>query len=76
MGRRIEGAGIRPDLSVDLTTQDLIMGRDRALESAVDQVGRSIAFRGRAGKMGFTLSIPSLSEPTASRYQPASQFKN
>ncbi|QQS46174.1 MAG: hypothetical protein IPM66_20015 [Acidobacteriota bacterium] len=76
MGRRIEGAGIRPDLSVDLTTQDLIMGRDRALESAVDQVGRSIAFRDRAGKMGFTLSIPTLSEPTASRYQPASQFKN
>ncbi len=75
MGRRIEGVGIRPDFTVDLTTQDLMAGRDRALESAVDQVGRSIAFGNRAGKMGFKLLVPALSQPAPSRYQPASQFK-
>ncbi len=75
LGRRIEGAGIRPDLSVELTSSDLVAGRDKALESAVDNVTRSIAFGNRAGRMEFGIVIPPLTPPPSVRYQPASSAK-
>jgi carboxyl-terminal processing protease len=38
LGRRVEGAGITPDVPVPLTLADLEQGRDAALAAAVDQL--------------------------------------
>jgi carboxyl-terminal processing protease len=40
-GRRIEGTGIEPDQRVELRIADLLAGRDRALELAVEHLAKS-----------------------------------
>lgn len=40
-GRRVEGAGIRPDRIIELRRADLLEGRDRALEEVVERLGRA-----------------------------------
>jgi carboxyl-terminal processing protease len=57
-GRRIEGAGIKPDLHFETRIADLVAGRDRILELAIDQLGRMIAFGPRGAGIGFRLNLP------------------
>jgi carboxyl-terminal processing protease len=38
-GRRIEGAGVQPDVAVPVTREDLAAGRDRVLDAAVEWAG-------------------------------------
>ena len=38
-GTRIEGRGVLPDVTVPLTREDLLAGRDAALEAALDWIG-------------------------------------
>jgi carboxyl-terminal processing protease len=45
-GRRIEGQGVPPDVPVELTRADLLDGRDRALEAAVEWAGAAPAAPG------------------------------
>jgi carboxyl-terminal processing protease len=59
-GRRIEGAGIKPDLHFETRIADLLAGRDRILESAVDRLGRMIAFGSRGAGMEFRLNLPNV----------------
>lgn len=40
LGRRIEGEGVVPDISVELRLADFAQGRDRALEAAVEALQR------------------------------------
>jgi carboxyl-terminal processing protease len=56
-GRRIEGSGVKPDLHLETRIADLLAGRDRALELAVDQMGRMIAFGSRAAGVEFRLNL-------------------
>jgi len=75
MGRRIEGVGIKPDFMADVRSIDLLAGRDRALESAIDQIGRSIAFGTRGGEIDFKVTIPDLGIRATTGSVPVSQFK-
>lgn len=77
LGRRIEGEGIRPDLTIDLRASDLAAGRDRALETALDQIGRTIAFGARSTAIDFKLKVPQLKSSSSSPYTSTStsQFK-
>ncbi|HKX30930.1 MAG TPA: S41 family peptidase [Blastocatellia bacterium] len=74
-GRRIEGIGIKPDFMIDLRSADLLAGRDRALESAVDQLGRSIAFGLRSGEMDFKVMVPDFGIRASSSSIPISQYQ-
>jgi C-terminal peptidase prc len=58
LGRRIEGLGVRPDRQVELRIADLMAGRDRTLEEAVDSLGRTIAFGPRNAGLDFRLRVP------------------
>lgn len=60
MGRRIEGSGIKPDLHLETRIADLLAGRDRALELAVDQLGRMIAFGSHGAGVEFRLNLPNI----------------
>lgn len=40
-GRRIEGTGVVPDIAVPIAPEDLRLGRDRVLETAVAQIARA-----------------------------------
>jgi carboxyl-terminal processing protease len=42
-GRRIEGAGVVPDVEVKLGVEDYLLNRDRALEAAEAFLGRALA---------------------------------
>ena len=77
LGKRIEGTGVRPDLLVDLKASDILAGRDRPLESAVDQLGRTIAFGSRNSNMDFKLKVPQLKSSASSPYTSTStsQFR-
>jgi carboxyl-terminal processing protease len=46
-GRRIEGSGVSPDVPVARTRGDLLAGRDRALEAAIDWIGTQPTAMGR-----------------------------
>jgi carboxyl-terminal processing protease len=59
MGRRIEGLGVKPDLHLETRLADLLAGRDRTLELAVDQLGRMIAFGSRGAGIEFRLNLHS-----------------
>jgi carboxyl-terminal processing protease len=76
LGRRIEGIGVKPDMLVDVLAADLFSGRDRPLETAVDQLGRTIAFGQSSGSMDFKLKIPLLNTGPMSRESPSTQFKH
>jgi carboxyl-terminal processing protease len=75
MGRRIEGAGVKPDFQQELRLADLLASRDRALELAVDQVGRTIAFGSRAAEIEFKLSVPKIGLRSSTRPLPTSQSR-
>lgn len=75
MGRRIEGSGIKPDLQLETRIADLLAGRDRALELAVDQLGRDIAFGSRRADIEFRLNIPNMSLRSSIRSSSASQSR-
>ena len=65
MGRRIEGVGIRPDLLIGVRAPDLLLGRDRPLESAMDHLGRLVVFGDRHREIDFTLKIPVFGAPSS-----------
>src|SRR5262245_17906150 len=62
MGRRIEGAGVIPDLRFETRVVDLLLNRDSALELGVDQLGRTIAFGARGAGIEFKLNVPKIGE--------------
>jgi len=74
-GRRIEGLGVKPDLQIDVRVTDLIAGRDRALEEAVDGLVRTSAFGSRNAAMEFRLLIPDFSLRSSSRAQSATHLQ-
>jgi carboxyl-terminal processing protease len=57
MGRRIEGSGVKPDFNLETRIADLLADRDPALELAVDQMGRMIAFGSRGAGVEFRLNL-------------------
>ncbi len=59
-GKRIEGIGIRPDRQVDVTVSDLLAGRDRSMDVAVEHLLRTAVFGARANAFDFRLFIPEL----------------
>ncbi len=75
LGRRIEGTGVKPDLRFDVRVADLLAGRDRTLESAADQLGRTIAFGPRSSEIEFKLNVPEISLRPSIRNSPTSQFR-
>ncbi len=76
LGRRIEGAGVKPDLQFEVRVADLFAGRDRTLEFAVDQLGRTIAFGRGGSEIEFKLSVPNISLRSSIRSSPTSQFRH
>ncbi|MEP7336800.1 MAG: S41 family peptidase [Acidobacteriota bacterium] len=70
-GHRIEGLGVKPDQQIEVRIADLIAGRDRTLEEAVDSLGRAIAFGSRNIRMDFKLRIPDFGLRSSSQVQPA-----
>jgi len=75
MGRRIEGSGITPDLQLEPRMADLLDSRDRTLELAVDQIGRTIAFGSRGGDIEFKLNVPNIGLRSSIRNSPTSQLR-
>lgn len=75
MGRRIEGAGVKPDLHLETRITDLLAGRDRTLELAVDQLGRIIAFGSRAAEIEFRLNLPNVKLQSSLHGSDASQSR-
>jgi carboxyl-terminal processing protease len=75
MGRRIEGTGVKPDLEFEVRVADLLSGRDRTLEVAVDQLGRMIAFGRGGSEIEFKLSVPNIGLGSSIRNSPTFQFR-
>lgn len=57
-GERIEGRGVKPDLTVDLRTIDLLLEKDEPLQVALDQLGRRIIFGRQHSRIDFSIRIP------------------
>lgn len=74
-GRRVEGLGVKPDQQIEVRIVDLTAGRDRSLESAVDLLGRTIAFGSRNSVMDFKLRIPDFGLRSSGRTQPVTQLQ-
>lgn len=74
-GRRIEGVGVKPDRQVEIRAADLLAGRDRILEEAMEQLVRTIAFGPRSNEMQFRLRLPDLDVRAAIRNSPTSQVR-
>ncbi|MFN0087224.1 MAG: S41 family peptidase [Blastocatellia bacterium] len=68
LGKRIEGIGIRPDRHIDVTVADLLAGRDRPMDVAIEHLGRFAVFGSRGKAFDFKLVIP---EMTSGRSFPA-----
>jgi len=75
MGRRIEGAGVKPDLQLETRIADLLAGRDRTFEMAVDQLGRMIAFGSRGADIEFRLNLPNVKLQSSVQGSDASQSR-
>src|SRR5262249_10148566 len=75
MGRPIGGAGGTPDLQVETRMEDLLSSRDRTLELAADQLGRTIAFGSRSGDIEFKLNVPNIGLRSSIRNSPTSQSR-
>jgi len=75
MGRRIEGSGIKPDFQFETRIADLLAGRDRMLELAVDQLGRMIAFGSRGADIDFRLNLPNVRLQSSIHGSDASQSR-
>ena len=63
-GRRIEGFGVQPDERVPLAVNDLLIGRDAALESAVASLNVRFLF-GNQAPPEFKLLVPTFETPAA-----------
>lgn len=74
-GRRIEGIGVKPDKQVEIKIKDLIDSRDGALETAVESIGRSMAFGRFNAEMNFKLFVPELKLRSARQAQPYTQIQ-
>ncbi|MEK7830808.1 MAG: S41 family peptidase [Acidobacteriota bacterium] len=74
-GRRIEGIGVKPDKQVELRVEDLIASRDRALEVAIESLGRSMAFGQFNAEVNFRLFVPDLKIRPNNRSQPVTQLQ-
>lgn len=72
LGKRIEGIGIRPDQQIDVTVADLLAGRDRSMDVAIEHLGRAAIFGSRGKAFDFKLFIP---EMASGRPSPATQNK-
>jgi carboxyl-terminal processing protease len=75
MGRRIEGAGVKPDLRFETRITDLLLSRDSALELAADQLGRTIAFGARGAGIEFKLNVPKIGPRSPIQSSSASQSR-
>jgi carboxyl-terminal processing protease len=75
LGRRIEGLGIKPDLQLETRIADLLAGRDRIFELAVDQLGRMIAFGSRGADIDFRLNLPNVRLQSSIHGSDASQSR-
>lgn len=75
LGRRIEGLGVKPDQQIEMRVADLIAGRDRLLETAVEHLERAIASGVRGGEMDFKLKAPGLKMHLSGRHFPTLQFR-
>ncbi|NOT61365.1 MAG: hypothetical protein HOP19_14195, partial [Acidobacteria bacterium] len=73
-GRRIEGFGVQPDERVPLAVNDLLMGRDAPLESAVSSLNARFLF-GNQMPPQFKLTVPTFDAPAA-RPLPATPNSN
>lgn len=74
-GRRIEGIGVKPDKQVEMRIEDLIASRDRALDLAVESLGRSMAFGQFNAEVNFKLFVPDLKMRLTNRPQSATQLQ-
>src|SRR5262245_44902787 len=74
MGRRIEGAGVKPDRQIEIRIADLFVNRDRSFEFSVEQIERAIAFGSQNSEIQFRLSVPDFNPRSSIRSLPASQF--
>ncbi|MFN0109958.1 MAG: S41 family peptidase [Blastocatellia bacterium] len=68
-GRRIEGIGVKPDKQIELRIEDLVASRDRALDTAVESLGRSMIFGQFNAELNFRLIVPDLKIRPANRSQ-------
>src|SRR5215813_7754248 len=75
MGRRIEGTGVTPDLQFETRMEDLLSSRDRTLELAADQLGRTIAFGSRGADIEFRLNLPNVKLQSSVQGSDASQSR-
>ncbi|MGH9768973.1 MAG: S41 family peptidase [Blastocatellia bacterium] len=75
LGRRIEGSGVKPDVQFETRLTDLLTGRDRTLELAVDKLGRTIAFGSRSADIEFKLNVPNIGLRSSTRNSPISQSR-
>jgi carboxyl-terminal processing protease len=75
LGRRIEGSGVKPDLRFETRITDLLLSRDSALELAVDQLGRTIAFGARGAGIEFKLNVPKIGPRSTIQSSSASQSR-
>lgn len=75
LGRRIEGLGVKPDQQIEVRIADLMAGRDRLLETAVERLARSIASGARDGEMDFKWRGPGLKVRLSGRSSPTLQFR-
>ena len=75
MGRRIEGLGVKPDLLLETRIMDLLAGRDRTLDLAIDQLGRMVAFGARAADIEFRLNLPNVKLQSSVQGSDASQSR-
>ncbi|HZF38043.1 MAG TPA: S41 family peptidase [Blastocatellia bacterium] len=75
LGRRIEGLGVKPDLHLETRIADLLAGRDRIFELAVDQLGRMIAFGPRGADIEFRLNLPNVRLQSSIHGSDASQSR-
>jgi carboxyl-terminal processing protease len=74
-GRRIEGAGIKPDLQLETHIADLLTGHDRMFELAVERLGRMIAFGRRGAGIEFRLNLPNVRLQSSIHGSDASQSR-
>ncbi|MGH9845626.1 MAG: S41 family peptidase [Blastocatellia bacterium] len=74
MGRRIEGAGVKPDQQIEIRVVDLLANRDRTFDTATELLARAIVFGSRNSEIEFKLNIPDLSARSSSRLTPSLQL--
>jgi carboxyl-terminal processing protease len=74
-GRRIEGTGVKPDLQIETRITDLLGGRDRMFDLAVEQLGRLITFGQRGADVEFRLNLPNFRLQSSTHGSDSSQSR-